>query len=221
MTYYQPSIENQEDYFAGVLPNLSTNQWNQKPQTDIPSLFAAHGHLESHNTIKVIIREHSEIQSDWNLVDTSVTSDSGFYSIAEFYNQNAGIIYETGRFLKESISNIRLELKLSMAAREVDEFAWVGAIYDIAFDSKNPKDLNELYSNINRFLREKRYGACENFFDILELERCPTLILVGMLRLTSPARGVIGNWEGAVLRSKDIITSRSLNADKILSGLLK
>ncbi len=101
-----------------------------------------------------------------------------------------------------------------------DDFDWIDSIYEIDIDSQSPKDLGLLYEKLGGYLGERRFGAIDELIKRIDLDRSPTLILIGLLRRLYPAHEKLSEWAKLVANICVVLKGRDQDTTQMLRGLL-
>lgn len=66
-------------------------------------------------------------------------------------------------------------------------------IYTLCSENPN-KAMEELFTEMHRFVLNEKYLACEELLKTFDPERCPRIVGVGLLRACFPVRGQLPSW---------------------------
>lgn len=136
---------------------------------------------------------------------------------------SAGLVYSKDELVANAWVDTSRQNSLFIFDYDVkpakDEFSWLEELYAINQDSTAPEDLELLYLKIGGYFRNKRFGACNSVLRKIDYGRAPTLILVGLIRRTYPARAMLSEWQDAKQKISDQLTQRGRDAESMLRGL--
>lgn len=103
--------------------------------------------------------------------------------------------------------------RLFVASNILDE------IYQLCKKDQIKKAVLHLYRNVNKLLCQGQLKDVSSVLRAAQLERLPTELLVGLLRITFPARQKIEGWENACQKVSSELQRRGLDVSILLVGL--
>ncbi len=157
-------------------------------------------------------RTATRLDSLWLCFPEKVTAD-----VVELFDSEN--FFGSKKLWEDGFTSFSVELKKNTSDVLIDEFDWLPSIYDLDPNTQNPADLKILYDKVNKLLTAGRFGACAQLFSRIDPNKSPALILVGLLRLTFPARSKIKSWPDLLTNTRSELISRDYDADKVLAGL--
>lgn len=235
--YSDHLIQKRETFSGGALKKTYTTPWNQN-QSDKFSQSTS-------TTDFVVIREKSstDLNSDayfivkfnhplesshektsLSKVLTEPVFNTGLTShhYSENWNDHSTrtINKKLTGDLHASVKN-QLKLIIVKSKETHDEISdLLISLYNVAMDSTSPADLEVLYRKLGYFIETKRYGACDQLLEKLDVTRAPVLILIGISRRLFSIRTELDKWENSINTIQSELNERGLNSESMLKGII-
>lgn len=234
--YSEHLIQKQETFSGGALEKTYTMPWSQNQSDKFNQSTSA--------TDFVVIREkpRTDLNSDAYFIvkfnnpkesqgPHEKTPRSTFLSESVFNTGLTSHPHSKNCFTRTIDNNLtgdlhasvknQLKLIIVKSKETHDEISDILiSLYNVAMDSTSPADLEVLYRKLGNFIETKRYGACDQLLEKLDVTRTPVLILIGILRRLFSIRTRLEKWESSVNTIQNELNGRGLNSESMLKGII-
>lgn len=96
---------------------------------------------------------------------------------------------------------------------------WLSDFYDEGKGLTSSKTMLPYYKNIDDLLVGKQFSLCNKFLTYLQVKQLSDSMLIGVVRITYPARAHLSVWADTLARVRNELASRGLDINKLLAGL--
>lgn len=101
----------------------------------------------------------------------------------------------------------------------VDTLPWVQTLYDAEFNDDQSDTTTLLFSSIDDLLDSGRIALVNRLLREVEFDRLHPQIIVGLIRITFPARDLLLEWASAVDRVEDALEQKGYQKNTLLRGI--